>query len=119
MRSSSLGGFNGLYLYVGRFLEQRYWLSSPRTQLAAAQYAQLEGRAAGLQITFSAVFILVAMLFLAAAVAIGINFAAQLADPISHLVGTAEKVGAGDLSARVPERRKTTKWFCSAAPSTA
>ena len=46
------------------------------------------------------------MLFLAAAVSIGISFAAQLADPISRLVGAAERVGAGDLSVRVPEGRK-------------
>jgi two-component system nitrogen regulation sensor histidine kinase NtrY len=59
-----------------------------------------------LQITFSVIFILVAMLFLAAAVAIGISIAAQLADPISRLVGAAERVGAGDLSVRVPEGRK-------------
>ena len=38
------------------------------------------------------IFILVAMLFLAAAVSIGIHFAAQLADPISRLVGAAEQV---------------------------
>jgi len=102
----SLGGFSGLYLYVGRFLEPKVLAHRQQTQLAAAQYAQLEGRRAGLQITFSLIFIVVAMLFLAAAVAIGINFAAQLADPISHLVGAAERVGAGDLSARVPEGEK-------------
>jgi two-component system nitrogen regulation sensor histidine kinase NtrY len=46
------------------------------------------------------------MLFLAAAVAIGISIAAQLADPISRLVGAADRIGAGDLSVRVPEGRK-------------
>ena len=102
----SLGGFSGLYLYVGRFLEPKVLAHRRETQLAAAQYAQLEGKRAGLQITFSVIFILVAMLLLAAAVAIGINFATQLADPISHLVGAAERVGAGDLSARVPEGEK-------------
>ncbi len=97
---------SGLYLYVGRFLEPKVLAHRQQTQLAAAQYAQLEGKRAGLQITFSAIFILVAMLFLAAAVVIGINFATQLADPISHLVAAAERVGAGDLSARVPEGEK-------------
>ena len=101
----SLGQF-GLYLYVGRFIEPKVLAHRRETQLAAAQYEQLEGRRAGLQITFSVVFILVAMLFLSAAVAIGISFAAQLADPISRLVGAAERVGAGDLSVRVPEGRK-------------
>jgi len=102
----SLGQFGGLYLYVGRFIEPKVLAHRRETQMAAAQYEQLEGRRAGLQITFSVVFILVAMLFLSAAVAIGISFAAQLADPISRLVGAAERVGAGDLSVRVPEGRK-------------
>lgn len=102
----SLGTFSGLYLYVGRFIEPKVLAHRRETQLAAAQYEQLEGKRAGLQITFSVVFILVAMLFLAAAVSIGINFAAQLADPLSRLVGAAERVGAGDLSVRVPEGKK-------------
>jgi two-component system nitrogen regulation sensor histidine kinase NtrY len=102
----SLGGFSGLYLYVGRFIEPKVLAHRRETQLAAAQYEQLEVKRTGLQITFSAVFILVAMLFLAAAVAIGISIAAQLADPISRLVGAADRIGAGDLSVRVPEGRK-------------
>jgi two-component system nitrogen regulation sensor histidine kinase NtrY len=101
-----LGGFPGLYLYVGRFLEPKVLAHRSETALAAAQYEQLEGKRTGLQITFSVIFILVAMLFLVAAVAIGISLAAQLADPISRLVGAAELIGAGDLSVRVPEGRK-------------
>ena len=102
----SLGGFSGLYLYVGRFIEPKVLAHRRETQLAAAQYEQLEGKRAGMQVTFSVIFILVAMLVLAAAVAIGISIAAQLADPISRLVGAAQRVGAGDLSVRVPEGRK-------------
>jgi two-component system nitrogen regulation sensor histidine kinase NtrY len=101
-----LGGFPGLYLYVGRFIEPKVLAHRRETQLAAAQYEQLEGKRAGLQITFSVIFILVAMLFLVAAVSIGISIAAQLADPISRLVGAAQRIGAGDLSVRVPEGRK-------------
>jgi two-component system, NtrC family, nitrogen regulation sensor histidine kinase NtrY len=102
----SLGGFSGLYLYVGRFIEPKVLAHRSETQLAAAQYEQLEGKRAGLQITFSVIFILVALLFLAAAVAVGINIASQLANPISGLVGAAQRIGAGDLSVRVPEGRK-------------
>ncbi len=111
--------FSGLYLYVGRFLEPKVLAHRRETQLAAAQYAQLEGKRAGLQITFSVIFILVAMLLLAAAVAIGINFATQLADPISHLVGGRRKGRSGRFVRPSPRRvKKTTRWSCSAAPST-
>jgi two-component system, NtrC family, nitrogen regulation sensor histidine kinase NtrY len=102
----SIGAFSDLYLYVGRFIEPKVLAHRRETHMAAAQYEQLEGKRAGLQITFSVIFILVAMLFLAAAVAIGIGIAAQLADPISRLVGAADRIGAGDLSVRVPEGRK-------------
>src|SRR5579884_4287979 len=101
-----LDEFSDLYLYVGRFIEPRVLNHRRETQLAAAQYEQLEGQRSGFQITFAVIFILVATLFLAAAVSIGINFAAQLADPISRLVTATEQVRAGDLDARVPEGRK-------------
>ena len=101
-----LNEFSDLYLYVGRFIESRVLAHRDEVHLAAARYEQLEGQRSGFQITFAVVYILVAMLFLAAAISIGIHFAAQLADPISRLVGAAERVRAGDLSARVPEGKK-------------
>src|SRR5437016_1989315 len=101
-----LSEFSDLYLYVGRFIEPRVLAHRDETKLAAAQYERLEGQRSGFQITFAVSYILVAMLFLAAAISIGIHFAAQLADPISRLVGAADRVRAGDLSARVPEGDK-------------
>ena len=98
-----LDQFPGLYLYVGRFIEARVLAHRDQTHLAAAQYEELEGQRSGFQITFAMVYILVALLFLAAAISTGIHFAALLGDPISRLVGAAERVRAGDLSARVPE----------------
>ncbi len=101
-----LDEFSDLYLYVGRFIEPRVLAHRDETHLAAAQYERLEGQRSGFQITFAVIYILVAMLFLAAAISIGVHFASQLADPISRLVGAAERVRAGDLSARVPEGDK-------------
>ncbi len=101
-----LDEFSDLYLYVGRFIEPRVLAHRDETHLAAAQYERLEGQRSGLQIKFAVIYIVVAMLVLAAAIAIGIHFAAQFADPISRLVGAAERVRAGDLSARVPEGKK-------------
>src|SRR6267143_3758107 len=101
-----LGEFSDLYLYVGRFIEPRVLAHRDETHLAAAQYERLEGQRSGFQITFAVIYILVAMLFLAAAISIGVHFAAQLADPISRLMGAAERVRAGDLAVRVPEGEK-------------
>jgi two-component system nitrogen regulation sensor histidine kinase NtrY len=101
-----LGELNDLYLYVGRFIEPRVLAHRDEVHLAAAQYERLEGQRSGFQITFAVIYILVALLFLAAAISIGIHFAAQLADPISRLMGAAERIRAGDLTARVPEGEK-------------
>ncbi len=101
-----LNEYSDLYLYVGRFIESRVLAHRDQTHLAAAQYEQLEGQRSRFQITFAVIYIIVAMLFLAAAISIGIHFAAQFGDPISRLVGAAERVRAGDLSTRVPEGEK-------------
>jgi two-component system nitrogen regulation sensor histidine kinase NtrY len=101
-----LDQFGNAYLYVGRFIEPRVLNHMEETQRAAAQYEQLEGQRSGFQITFALVFMLVAMLFLVASVAVGIHFATQLANPITRLVAATEQVRAGDLAARVPEGKQ-------------
>jgi two-component system nitrogen regulation sensor histidine kinase NtrY len=101
-----LDEYSDLYLYVGRFIEPSVLAHREQTHVAAAQYAQLEGQRSHFQITFAVIYIIVALLFLAAAISIGIHFAAQLGDPISRLVGAAERVRDGDLSTRVPEGEK-------------
>jgi two-component system, NtrC family, nitrogen regulation sensor histidine kinase NtrY len=98
-----LNQYGEVYLYVGRFIEPRVLKYMEETQRAAAQYERLEGQRSGFQITFALIFMMVAMLFLVAAVAIGIHFATQLAVPVSRLITAAEQVRGGDLAARVPE----------------
>src|SRR6267154_1242023 len=101
-----LNQFGDVYLYVGRFIEPRVLNHMEETQRAAALYEQMEGQRSGFQITFALIFMMVAMLFLVAAVAIGIHFATQLAVPVSRLITAAEQVRGGDLAARVPEGDK-------------
>ena len=98
-----LDQFGPVYLYVGRYIEPRVLSYMEETQRAVAQYQRTESQRSGFQITFALIFLMVAMLFLVAAVAIGIHFATQLAVPISRLATAAEQVRAGDLAARVPE----------------
>src|ERR1700746_671566 len=95
-----------VYLYVGRFVEPRVLNYIEENRRAAAQYEQLEDQRSVSQIKFALIFLMVALLFLVAAVAIGIHFATQLAVPISRLVTAAERIRAGDLAVRVPEGNK-------------
>jgi two-component system nitrogen regulation sensor histidine kinase NtrY len=101
-----LNQFGDVYLYVGRFIEPRVLSHIEETQRAAQQYEKLEGQRSGFQITFALIFIMVAMLFLIAAVAIGIHVATKLAVPITRLASAAERVRGGDLAVRVPEGAK-------------
>jgi two-component system nitrogen regulation sensor histidine kinase NtrY len=74
-----------------------------KTQRAAAEYANIEGRRSSIEITFAMIFILVGMLLLFVAIWVGLVFANRLSRPISDLAAAAERVRAGDLSARVEE----------------
>jgi two-component system nitrogen regulation sensor histidine kinase NtrY len=91
------------FLYVGRFVEPKVLEHIEKTQRAAAEYANIEGRRSSIEITFAMIFILVGMLLLFVAIWVGLVFANRLSRPISDLAAAAERVRAGDLSARVEE----------------
>jgi len=93
----------GTYLYVGRFVDSAVINHMERLRRAVDEYRALEVRRSGFQITFTMVYVTVALLLLAAAVWLGLNFANRLARPIAALAAAAEQVRAGDLSVRVPE----------------
>jgi two-component system nitrogen regulation sensor histidine kinase NtrY len=96
-----LDGFTDSYLYVGRLVDPRVLGHMDNSRAAAQVYAELEGRRADLQISFALIFAVVALLLLLAAVWGGLDFATYLTQPIGKLIDASERVGAGDLSARV------------------
>jgi two-component system nitrogen regulation sensor histidine kinase NtrY len=96
-----LNRFGEAYLVVGRFIEPGVLDHIERTEAAVAQYQSLEERRKGFQITFVMIFAIVALLLLLAAVWFALNLATRLARPVSNLIVAADRVGKGDLSARV------------------
>ncbi|MBI1272703.1 MAG: HAMP domain-containing protein [Alphaproteobacteria bacterium] len=98
-----LENFVDAYLFVGRLVDPDVLAHMATTQDAVREYAQLEGKRSGLQITITMIFIVVALLLLMAAVWFGLNFATRLVKPISELIGASERVRAGDLTTRVSE----------------
>ena len=98
-----LVAFVDAYLYVGRYIESRVLNHVQRVQGAVGQYKQLERRQSGFQITFVLIFVVVALLVLLSSIWVGLAFANQLVRPISGLISAAERVRAGELSARVEE----------------
>ncbi|MEM7226571.1 MAG: PAS domain-containing sensor histidine kinase [Pseudomonadota bacterium] len=88
------------FLYVGRLIDPTVLAHVDETEEAAQVYANLQNKSDDLQISFAMVFAVVALLLLLAAVWVGLAFANQLSVPIRSLIGAADRVTSGDLSAR-------------------
>lgn len=90
------------YLYVARDLNPEVLGYLEATRNAVADYENMEGQRSDMQLQFNVVFIIVALLILLAAIWVGLWFSSRLVTPLSNLVDAAERVGQGDLGARVP-----------------
>jgi len=95
--------FVDLFLYVSRFVEPGVIAHIDRTRNAVRRYEELEGKRTEIEITFAMMFVLVALLLLAAAIWVGLTFATRLARPIGALVNAVERVRGGELDTRVDE----------------
>ncbi len=94
----------GAYLYVGRFVDSTVLNHMTRLTSAVSEYQALESRHSGIQITFTLLYVTVALMLLFASVWMGLMFSNRLIGPISALVGATQRVRDGDLSVRVEER---------------
>jgi two-component system nitrogen regulation sensor histidine kinase NtrY len=101
-----LDGIAGTFLYVGRFVDSDVLNHMKQLRRAVDDYRQLETKSSGIQITFTMIYLIVALLLLLAAIWVGLTFANRLVRPIATLVAAAERVRSGDLTARVPEGRE-------------
>lgn len=90
----------GAFLYVGRLIDPAVLNHMEKTHEAAASFEQLSGQRADLQVLFGFVYLVVALLLLLGAIGVGLNIANKLVSPIGDLIEAAERVAAGDLSAR-------------------
>lgn len=95
--------FDG-YLYVGRYIEPRVLEHMERTRRATADYQKLKEDGLGIQIQFAAIFIIISLMVVLAAVWFGLSIASRLVGPIEGLVNAAERVREGDLEVKVDEQ---------------
>ena len=98
-----LDAYEDTFLVVGRLLDPKVLAHTDRASEAAKLYRAMEGRRSRIQLTFAAIFIVVAMVLLFAATWVGLAFANRLTKPIQRLISAANQVRQGDLTARVPE----------------
>lgn len=91
------------YLLVGRVVDPTVLKRINLVEKAVGEYSVLQNRLSDLELKFTLIFILLALLLLFVAVWLGLLFATRLVKPIRSLITVAEKVRTGDLSARVAE----------------
>lgn len=99
-----LQNFGDMYLYVGRMIDPKVISQIDQTRDATSAYSTLSQKSSGLMVTITLIYIVVALMFLLVATWFGIILARQLVTPIGSLIVASDRVRAGDLTARVPER---------------
>jgi two-component system, NtrC family, nitrogen regulation sensor histidine kinase NtrY len=90
-----------LFVYTSRKVEPRVLEQVARTQTALNDYNALTARSRALQWRFNLILLVVSLLVVAAAVWFAILLASKIVEPIGALAEAAERVGEGDLDARV------------------
>lgn len=90
-----------LFVYTSRKVEPRVLEQVARTQTALTDYTALTERSRDLQWRFNLILIVVSLLVVAVAIWFAILLASRIVAPIGELAEAAERVGKGDLDARV------------------
>ena len=98
-----LDAFVDRYLYVSRTVDGKILSLLDDTRETVNLYQQLEASRGRLLFEFGLVYVGFALILILAAVWAGLWFAERLSRPIGRLAAAAERVGAGDLDARVIE----------------
>jgi two-component system nitrogen regulation sensor histidine kinase NtrY len=96
-----LNAFADAYLLVTRAVDPQVLEHQRRTQDAVSEYQRLNQNRSEIQLTFAALYVVVAMLILLAAVWLALWAASRIVTPIGRLAGAAERVSEGDLGVRV------------------
>ncbi|MSO73197.1 MAG: PAS domain-containing sensor histidine kinase [Rhodospirillaceae bacterium] len=98
-----LESYPAAYLLVGRFVDANVLARLSRTEEAVSEYLRLEGARSDLEVSFTLLFSVVALLLLLVSVWFGLALATRLARPIIELINASERVRGGDLTVRVRE----------------
>lgn len=98
-----LDAFVDRYLYISRKVDGQILSLLDQTRETVTLYQQLETARGRVIFEFGLVYFGFALILILAAVWLGLWFAERLSKPIGRLAAAAERVGAGDLDARVIE----------------
>jgi two-component system nitrogen regulation sensor histidine kinase NtrY len=96
-----LDAFVDAYLLVTRAVDPQALEHQRGTHDAVSEYQRLNQNRSQIQLTFAALYVVVAMLILLAAVWLALWAANRIVTPIGRLASAAERVSQGDLRVRV------------------
>jgi two-component system nitrogen regulation sensor histidine kinase NtrY len=99
-----LRGYDNVYLFVARPVDPEVLEFMRLTDENVTQYREYESSRLVFQITFTLMYVGLALVLLLAAVWIGIALANRFVDPIRNLMLASSRVSAGDLDVQVPVR---------------
>ncbi len=101
-------GHFGYYLYLSKYLDPSMIYNLKSVKKAVDDYVVAKKSSEESKITFTMVFLSVALILLLLSVWLGIGFANSLIDPISSLISASESVSSGNLKVRIPNDKKKT-----------
>lgn len=96
-----------LFLLVGRAIDPGIVRHVEGVNLAVGDFKRAVDERTSIEARLSVIYILFGLAFVLASMWSGLVFAGALAEPISTLIQTADRVRAGDLSARVVVRGRS------------
>jgi two-component system, NtrC family, nitrogen regulation sensor histidine kinase NtrY len=100
-----LPGVRGAYVYAARVSNSQAKAQTKRFSLVLKNYNDLIEQSRTLQLRFHAALLFVTLLIVGLAVWVALNVADRLVKPVGELVDAAQRVTAGDLTARVASTR--------------
>jgi two-component system nitrogen regulation sensor histidine kinase NtrY len=92
---------NDAYLLVVRLVDPKVFAYYQRQKFTVGAYHRLEQARGRLELIFAALYLVVSFVLLLAAIWLGLWAANRVVDPVSRLIGAAERVSEGDLKAQV------------------
>lgn len=96
-----IDGVDDLFLYVSRMMAPGISQQIVQTENAMRDYSAMENSRLETQLAFTLIYIVLTLVILLSAIWIGMILADRLVSPIGRLIQMTQKLGDGDLNARV------------------
>ncbi|MCF8462904.1 MAG: HAMP domain-containing protein [Rickettsiaceae bacterium] len=98
-----LSKYEELYLLIGRLIDEDVRGYLDQTHGAAESYKQLHNNIFGLQLKFSVIFAIMALILIIASTSVGLIFISKTIQPIRRLLEAISDVKKGNLAIKIPE----------------